>query len=182
MTRQQRHRGYLASQEGIKKLRDAKFEKGYTSYESLAEAALVSTEQVRKLFNPHWARSIEEEAIENIARVLGLQPIDIVGSKWYQLHPNPEPEQVSKESLTPLSPIELPTPRAEPKPEWPVSPVPSASAFYVERPPIEFQCYEAILQPGALIRIKAPQQMGKTLLGEKLLEKVALSKAAEVRI
>ena len=103
MTRQQRHRGYLASQEGIKKLRDAKFEKGYTSYESLAEAALVSTEQVRKLFNPHWARSIEEEAIENIARVLGLQPIDIVGSKWYQLHPNPEPEQVSKESLTPLS-------------------------------------------------------------------------------
>lgn len=48
------------------------------------------------------------------------------------------------------------------------------SNFYVERVPYEAQCYEAILQPGALIRIKAPQQMGKTLLGERLLEKVAL--------
>ncbi len=48
------------------------------------------------------------------------------------------------------------------------------SGFYVERVPYEAQCYEAILQPGALIRIKAPQQMGKTLLVERLLEKVAL--------
>jgi hypothetical protein len=42
--------------------------------------------------------------------------------------------------------------------------------FYIERPPIESQCYEAILQPGALIRIKAPQQMGKTSLIRKVLE------------
>jgi DNA-binding Xre family transcriptional regulator len=45
---------------------------------------------------------------------------------------------------------------------------------YVERVPYESQCYDVILQPGALIRIKAPQQMGKTLLSERLLEKVAL--------
>lgn len=170
MTRQQRHRGYLASQEGIKRLKDAKFEKGYTSYESLAEAALVSTEQVKKLFNPHWGRPIEEEAIENIARVLGLQPIDIVGSKWYLLHPNLEPVQASGESLTSLSQTEPRTLKA--KQELSVIQVPLASAFYVERPPIESQCYEVILEDGALIRIKAPQQMGKTWLVEKLLKKV----------
>ncbi|MBO3461222.1 AAA-like domain-containing protein [Aetokthonos hydrillicola Thurmond2011] len=42
--------------------------------------------------------------------------------------------------------------------------------IYIERPPIEEKCYKAIVQPGALIRIKAPQKMGKTLLLEKLLD------------
>jgi AAA-like domain len=40
---------------------------------------------------------------------------------------------------------------------------------YVERFPIEAQCYEAIVQEGALIRIKAPQEMGKTLLASQIL-------------
>lgn len=44
-----------------------------------------------------------------------------------------------------------------------------ASKFYIERPPIEEICHEAILQPGALIRIKAPSKMGKTLLMENIL-------------
>ncbi|WP_375515801.1 AAA-like domain-containing protein [uncultured Nostoc sp.] len=43
------------------------------------------------------------------------------------------------------------------------------SAFYVERSPIEVDCYEAILQPGALIRIKAPRQMGKSSLMSRVL-------------
>lgn len=43
---------------------------------------------------------------------------------------------------------------------------------YVDRPPIESNCYKAILQPGSLIRIKAPQQMGKTLLLSKILKQV----------
>ncbi|MEA5567787.1 AAA-like domain-containing protein [Anabaena sp. UHCC 0399] len=42
--------------------------------------------------------------------------------------------------------------------------------IYIERPPIEQKCYKAIVQPGALIRIKAPQKMGKTLLLEKILD------------
>lgn len=41
--------------------------------------------------------------------------------------------------------------------------------IYIERVPYEAQCYEAILKPGALIRIKAPQQMGKTTLLERVL-------------
>ena len=43
------------------------------------------------------------------------------------------------------------------------------TSIYIERPPIEEKCYKAIVQPGAMIRIKAPQRMGKTLLSEKLL-------------
>lgn len=46
----------------------------------------------------------------------------------------------------------------------------SSSTLYVNRDPVESQCYESALQPGALIRIKAPQQMGKTLLMNRVLE------------
>lgn len=44
------------------------------------------------------------------------------------------------------------------------------TSIYIERPPIEEKCYKAIVQPGALIRIKPPQRMGKTKLSEKLLD------------
>ncbi|MEH2468542.1 AAA-like domain-containing protein [Nostoc sp.] len=44
------------------------------------------------------------------------------------------------------------------------------TTIYIERPPIENKCYEALVQPGALIRLKAPQRMGKTLLLEKTLD------------
>jgi class 3 adenylate cyclase len=44
------------------------------------------------------------------------------------------------------------------------------SPFYVERPPIERLCYETIVQPGALIRIRAPKQMGKTSLMLRILD------------
>lgn len=43
------------------------------------------------------------------------------------------------------------------------------SPFYVERPPIESRCYDEIIKPGALIRIKAPSQMGKTSLMVRIL-------------
>lgn len=43
------------------------------------------------------------------------------------------------------------------------------SPFYIERPPIELDCYDTILKPGALIRVKAPRQMGKTSLMQRIL-------------
>jgi hypothetical protein len=53
--------------------------------------------------------------------------------------------------------------------ESPEGQVPLRSLFYVERPPIETDCYGAIAEPGALIRIKAPRQMGKTSLMTRIL-------------
>lgn len=47
--------------------------------------------------------------------------------------------------------------------------IPLDSTFYVERPPIESHCYEEVMRPGALIRIKAPSQMGKTSLMVRIL-------------
>lgn len=54
--------------------------------------------------------------------------------------------------------------------ERPEGQVSLRSNFYVTRPPIENDCYQTILQPGALIRIKAPRQMGKTSLLSRTLD------------
>lgn len=64
-----------------------------------------------------------------------------------------------------------PLPVAEP--ELPEGQVNLASAFYIERPPIESRCAETIVQPGALIRIKAPRQMGKTSLMARILHQAS---------
>ncbi|MGP1383915.1 MAG: AAA-like domain-containing protein [Thainema sp.] len=53
--------------------------------------------------------------------------------------------------------------------EFPQGPVPLNSPFYVERPPIEATCYQAIEQPGALICLRAPSRMGKTSLKNRVL-------------
>jgi len=44
--------------------------------------------------------------------------------------------------------------------------------YYVERD-CEDKCYDKILENGALIRIKAPQKMGKTLLVDKILARAS---------
>jgi DNA-binding Xre family transcriptional regulator len=54
-------------------------------------------------------------------------------------------------------------------PEYPEGSVPPNSPFYIERLPIEQQCYHQVLQPSSLIRIRAPKLMGKTSLMSRIL-------------
>ena len=72
-----------------------------------------------------------------------------------------------KEITSTKQSIIQPLPAAEP--ELPGGQVELTSGFYIDRPPIESRCYETIAQPGALIRIKAPRQMGKTSLMARIL-------------
>lgn len=55
--------------------------------------------------------------------------------------------------------------------EFPSGPVPLGSNFYIERHPIEGQIDREITQPGSVIRIKAPRQMGKSSLLLRLLDR-----------
>ncbi|MBR8839508.1 MAG: AAA-like domain-containing protein [Stigonema ocellatum SAG 48.90 = DSM 106950] len=55
-------------------------------------------------------------------------------------------------------------------------------SYYIERPPIESNCDKEILKPGALIRIKAPNEMGKTFLITKILEHVPQEEYRVVRL
>ena len=47
---------------------------------------------------------------------------------------------------------------------------PMGNGLYVERSPIETRCYETILSAGAMIRVKAPQKLGKTMLLDRVLD------------
>jgi hypothetical protein len=71
---------------------------------------------------------------------------------------------------------------ASPLPELPEGPVALTSSFYIERPPTELRCYQTIVKPGALIRIKAPRQMGKTSLVERILHYTAQHQYCTVRL
>ncbi|MBO1348512.1 MAG: AAA-like domain-containing protein [Hormoscilla sp. GUM202] len=58
----------------------------------------------------------------------------------------------------------------------------ASSEFYVDRPPIESQCYQEIVRLGAPIRIKAPQKMGKTRPIDRILLCAADGRYRTVRL
>lgn len=58
----------------------------------------------------------------------------------------------------------------------------SQSDFYVERPEIESRCYEILLQPGSLIRLKAPSMTGKTSLMTRVLAQLESQKYRTVNL
>ncbi|MBW4630851.1 MAG: AAA-like domain-containing protein [Iphinoe sp. HA4291-MV1] len=66
----------------------------------------------------------------------------------------------------------FPNSQQEMSPRFPSGLVPLGSPYYIEQPEIATQVYEEIINPGALIRIKAPQEMGKTSLLLRILEYV----------
>ncbi len=68
---------------------------------------------------------------------------------------------VRKQIQKPSSTIEISEPK---EPSYPNGAVPKDSRFYIERHPTEEQIYAEIMKPGALVRIKAPREMGKTSL------------------
>ena len=57
--------------------------------------------------------------------------------------------------------------------EFPSGSVPLHSNLYIERTPIEARAYSQIKQPGSLIRIKAPHQMGKSSLLLRILARAS---------
>lgn len=66
--------------------------------------------------------------------------------------------------------------------EIPEGPVSLDSPFYIDRPPIEEQCYAEILKPGALIRLRAPSKMGKTSLKNRILAYAAAQGYHTIRL
>ncbi len=60
--------------------------------------------------------------------------------------------------------------RGEISPSFPNGAIAAGSPFYIERPPTETQIYAELGKPGALVRIKAPKEMGKTSLILRTLE------------
>ncbi|MBV6623030.1 MAG: AAA-like domain-containing protein [Rivularia sp. (in: Bacteria)] len=64
----------------------------------------------------------------------------------------------------------LPEYRQHKSPCYPSGSVPLDSPFYIKRSPIEDRVYQEIEKPGALIRIKAPREMGKTSMLLRIID------------
>ncbi len=147
MNQNHRTRSVKATIKGIEILEARRIQKGW-SRKQLAGKTDMHLDTYDRFIR---GNKIFRDSVRKIVEVLDLQPTDVVATdEWNGIL---EPEQ----------------PLLIAEPEILESSVPLIFAYYIERPPIESRCYEAIKQLGALIRIKAPQQMGKTLLLDRIL-------------
>ncbi|MEM6614208.1 MAG: AAA-like domain-containing protein [Cyanobacteria bacterium P01_C01_bin.72] len=121
-------------------------------YEKIAEQNYCSDSHIKMLGANLWENlSIalnEKVTKKNFRAVLERQNRTLTNFSEVKQSHNP-----TKLLVAPKIELELPEGR-----------VPLGSPFYVKRPNIEHQCDRTILKPGALIRIKAPRQMGKSSL------------------
>jgi len=74
------------------------------------------------------------------------------------------------------------TPEAPKALELPEGPVRLNSDFYIERSQREADCYQQILGRGSMIRIKAPNLMGKTSLLHRIIERAKTNDYRLVRL
>jgi transcriptional regulator with XRE-family HTH domain len=158
-----RKRGVFISNIGYHKLKAARsqcecernFGNRYT-IEQLSEMAGLASNTINKIFNGNI--SLDRSTIERCFSSFGL----ILDSDDYQDRPitvssfNPTIAQPNPSTIATLL-------------EFPDGSVALDSPFYVERPSIESDCYQEILKPGSLIRIRGPRQTGKTSLLNRIL-------------
>ncbi|MDJ0594469.1 MAG: AAA-like domain-containing protein [Pleurocapsa sp. MO_226.B13] len=140
---------------------------------------------VDNAINPERLNSVQEliltqcwsgKTYQEIANTSGYDPdyIRVVGSRLWQLLSEAFGEKITKNNFRSILRQQVGKRRERTTGyitalELPNTPVPLESSLYIQRPPSESQAYEEIVKPGALIRIKAPKQMGKTSLVMRIL-------------
>jgi len=164
-----RRRGVILTEMGLEKLHKAKVEAEYTenqgkryTLEDLSEKTGLAIDTLMKVFA--CESKVDKQTLKCCFKAFQLKLCD--EDFFY-----PQISPVEESSFT-LSP-EL---------ELPEGQVPLNSQFYLERSPIEEECYKAILQPGALIRLKAPRRMGKSSLLARIIEHGSQNNCATVSL
>jgi hypothetical protein len=127
------------------------------------------------VFEGSWQGKTYEEMAQEAGYTVDYLNKDVGNKLWKKLS-DLLGEKVSKKNLRePLKRASkaqerpLATSRAGQEIPFPEGSVPLDSPFYVERNGVESLCYDAIVKPGSLIRIKAPKLMGKTSLMTRIL-------------
>lgn len=149
-------------------------------YDAIAEACSYAPEYIKHDVGPKLWQLLsssfgEKVSKTNLAAVLAQQVDQVVQGegedKWEQGEVEKQSDQEQETNLKSKIGSADGSPEAQnPKSlDPPVGLLPLDSTVYVERSPIESRCYEEVMRPGALIRIKAPSQMGKTSLMVRIL-------------
>ena len=160
-----RRRGVILTPQGFQKLQTAKSQAEFKencgnryTLEDMSDRTGLAVNTLMKVYDRE--AKVDKKTLKSCfsAFNLTLEPSD-----YFWVSPQIEEVEVS-DNTQPEKAMEL---------ELPGGQVPLDSPFYVERPPIESECYKAILQPGALIRLKAPRRRGKTSLMTRILHQAA---------
>ncbi|NEQ63949.1 MAG: serine/threonine protein kinase [Symploca sp. SIO1B1] len=158
--KRKRRRGVVLTSEGLAKLQEAKSRveleenlgKRYT-LEELNHRTGLAIDTLMKIFRQD---KVDKQSLHCCFQAFNL----VLEDNSDYCHP----EDIEESDPTPAP--------SNPEPEFPEGQVPLDSIFYVEQPEIE-SGYNAIVQPGALLRIKAPRRMGKTSLMARILHQAA---------
>ena len=142
----------------IEKVKLALRRNGFPSQRSLAEEVGFALATVSNFLN---GKPVDYATFEELCRRLALEWREVAELDF----------QVSAQTIdkNPKSP-ELSSAKQELSSLYPSGSVPLGSPFYLERSPIEEQVEREIRKPGALIRIKAPREMGKTSMLVRILD------------
>lgn len=161
-----RSRSVQATLSGIERLEIERRKRGLT-LEALARSAQVAPDTLKRLMR---RERVDRSSVRDIVSVLELEPTDLVNDQeWNQWY---DPTGAQTAELDGSKPADTqPEPEADdrPKPATTDSIAEPDFSFYVERPDIEEVCSQTIESAGGLLRIKAPQHMGKTALLTRLL-------------
>ena len=133
------------------------------TYEEIAEAENYTSNYLSKdVGNKLWSNisaALQEKVSKKNFKV-ALQ------RKWLE-QSNNTPTFANQSSVTPFQP-QIST--QSDNLTFPEGSVAIDSPFYLDREGVESVCYETIVKPGSLIRIKAAKWMGKTSLTNRILE------------
>ena len=131
---------------------------GFPSQRCLAEDAGFAIATVSNFLT---GKPVDYTTFEEISRRLALDWREISALDFEVLS-----QAIDNHSETP----KLFEPDRETLPLYPNGAVPLGSPFYLERTPLKEQVEQEIRKPGALVRIKAPREMGKTSLLLRVLD------------
>lgn len=129
---------------------------GFPSQRSLSEDAGFALATVSNFLT---GKPVDFATFEEICRRLDLDWREIANLELES------PQTIGKNFQT----SELIDSTQDTSPCYPSGAVPLDSPFYVERLPTKDQVYQEVRKPGALVRIKAPREMGKTSLLLRIL-------------
>ncbi|MBD2253923.1 AAA-like domain-containing protein [Nostoc parmelioides] len=170
-----RRRGVILTPKGLKRLQEAILSweilqnKGdRLTLEQLSRQINVSTKTLSRLWS--LSASVDHRTLK---LCFGAFNLEVDEEDYTILTEENETEMsdlltdVVSEKAEHLSPLS--TKQVGSSLSYPDGAVPLNSPFYIERSPIEELVYREVTQPGCVIRIRAPRQMGKSSLVLRLL-------------
>ncbi|WP_353929447.1 AAA-like domain-containing protein [Okeanomitos corallinicola TIOX110] len=164
-----RKRGVLLSTRGLQRLQKAislweeKENQGHhLTLEQLSQHTNVSAKTISRLWSAN--KGVDQKTLKLCFNAFNLE----LNREDYIFLKEENEEEILNTISTISKNLDIQTKINSP---WlyPDGPVPLDSPLYIERLPIEELIYREVMQPGCIVRIQSPRQMGKTSLILRLL-------------